>query len=130
MTKRSNSELLEIVTKLKDDYQPEAVESAKEEIQSRNLTNDLIELAKSELASKEVEEVDKGNAKLEVGPKILFIIFYWGVIPWLIAFTYKNNGYSRKYREAWKFMLIGLIVHISLLLTVFLIFFLSLKMQN
>ncbi len=39
MAKKSDSELLEIVTKLKDDYQPEAVEAAKEEIKNRNLSN-------------------------------------------------------------------------------------------
>ena len=54
MSKRSDSELLEIVTKLRNDYQPEAVEAAEIEIKKRNLSTEQIEKAKEEIIVKEI----------------------------------------------------------------------------
>ena len=81
MENKSDSELLEIVTKLKDDYQPDAVEAAKEEIENRNLSSEQIESAENEIKEKE-------NERLETGSRIMFFIFFWGIIPWLHASSY------------------------------------------
>lgn len=92
MGKRSDSELLEIVTKLRNDYQPEAVEAAELVIKNRNLSTDQIEQAKQEIKEKEISNAEKENESLNVGQKILFFIFFWGVIPWAMAGTFKANG--------------------------------------
>ena len=52
MEQKSDSELLEIVTKLKDDYQPEAVAAAQNEIGKRNLSETQFEQAKFEIEEK------------------------------------------------------------------------------
>lgn len=108
MEQKSDSELLEIVTKLKDDYQPEAVVAAQNEIEKRNLTGEQIEQAKLEIEEKDLKNFQRENEPLDAGQKILFLIFFWGVIPWVIAGTFKADGYTKKYKDAWKFMRIGI----------------------
>lgn len=114
MANRSDSELLEIVTKLRDDYQPEAIKAAEIEIENRNLSSEQVENAEKEIEQKEIRNQEKENESLEIGQKILFFIFFWGIIPWGMAGTFKSNGFERKYKEAWKFMKYGLFSFIGL----------------
>ena len=121
MIKKTDSELLEIVTKLKDDYQPEAVEAAKEEIKNRNLSDDKIEQAEKEIIEKETIQSDKEKEPLETVQRIMFFIFFWGVIPWLMASTFKNNGFLKKYKDAWIFMKYGFFAYLGFMIIMFLI---------
>ncbi len=122
MEKKSDGELLEIVTRLKDDYQPEAVIAAKKEIESRNLSTEQVKQAELEINEKDIENLEKANEPLGTGQKILFLLFFWGVIPWAMAGTFKTNGYTKKHKDAWKFMKIGIgiFIGIPLLLILFL----------
>lgn len=126
MANRSDSELLEIVTKMKDDYQPEAVIAAETELKNRNLSPEQLDSATVEIKEKEILLTEKEDLPLSSGQKALFFLFFWGVIPWGMAGTFKANGYQRKYREAWKSMKYGLITFIGfnglLLLLLHLIF--------
>jgi hypothetical protein len=79
MSQRTDSELLEIVTKLKNDYQPDAVHAAEIEIQKRNLSTDQIEKAKEEIIVKEQNLQARENEPLGAGQKVLFFIFFWGL---------------------------------------------------
>ena len=115
MKKKSDSELLEIITKLEDDYQPEAVEVARKEFEARGLTQEQLQDAKQEIIIKEEEITNKENEKLETLPRILFFIFFWGIIPWLLASTYKNKGFIRKYKDAWKSMKFGFLAYLVLI---------------
>ncbi len=108
MAKRSDSELLEIVTKMKDDYQPEAVTAAEIELKNRNLSHEQLEKASVEIKEKEISISEKENVPLSSGQRVLFFLFFWGVIPWGMAGTFKVEGYQRKYKEAWKSMKYGL----------------------
>ena len=65
MSKRTDSELLEITTTLRDSYQPEAVIAAETEIVSRNLTVQQLANAQQLLDSK-MQEQEKKNKKLKV----------------------------------------------------------------
>ena len=127
MAKRSDSELLEIVTKLKDDYQPEAIIAAELEIKNRNLSTEQLENAEIEIKEKEISLAEKENEPLGTGQKILFFIFFWGVIPWGMAGTFKANGYLKKYKDAWKFMKYGLFAFLGFNAIVFLIIYLTFK---
>lgn len=122
MEQKSDSDLLEIVTKLKNDYQPEAVVAAQNEIEKRNLTETQIEQANIEIEEKEKKNVKRENEPLGAGQKILFLIFFWGIIPWAMAGTFKADGYTRKYKDAWKFMKIGIGIFIGIPLILILLF--------
>ena len=121
MEQKSDSELLEIVTKLKDDYQPEAVAAAQNEIGKRNLSETQFEQAGFEIEEKERKNHEKENEPLSAGQKILFLIFFWGVIPWAMAGTFKADGYAKKYKDAWKFMKIGIGIFLGIPLLLILI---------
>ncbi len=121
MAAKSDSDLLEIVTKLKDDYQPEAVEAAKAEIERRNLSADDISQAEKELEIKDAKQIEKENEPLDFGQKFLFFIFFWGVIPWAMAGTFMNNGYTKKYKDAWKYMKLGLLVFVGIPLVILIV---------
>ena len=125
MNKKSDSELLEIVTKLKDDYQPEAVEAANEEIKNRNLSDEKIKHAEKEIIEKKTKQKDKENEPLETVQRIMFFIFCWGVIPWLIASTFKNNGFLKKYKDAWRFMKYGFWAYVAFMAIVQIVYFTS-----
>ena len=107
MAKRPDSELLEIVTKRRNDFQPAAIEAAEFEIEKRNLSTEQIETAKKEIEKKESQLAEKENEPLATIQKILFFIFFWGIVPWGMAGTFKANGYLRKHKDAWKIMKYG-----------------------
>ena len=122
MSKRSDSDLLEIVTKLRGDYQPEAVLAAEMEIQKRNLSDVQMKNAQDDIQIKEVTHLQKENEPLDAIQRALFIIFFWGVIPWSVASTFKSNGYTRKYKEAWQYMKYGFLGFIGIIVVSILFF--------
>lgn len=126
MAKRSDSELIEIVTKLKDDYQPEALQAAEIVIQKRNLSPVQIEKANSEIKTKEIHLQERENEPLGTGQRVMFFIFFWGIIPWVIAGTFKADGYAKKHKDAWRFMKYGLVSYLGfnglILLIIYLLF--------
>jgi hypothetical protein len=125
MKEKSDGELIELVTKLKDDYQPAAVEAARKEIDERNLSTDQIETAESEIKERENTKLANAEQPLEAWQAILFVVFCWGIIPWAIAGTFKADGYHRKYKDAWKFMKIGLVTFVLIPLALIFIAVLS-----
>lgn len=122
MNEKADYELLEIVTKLKDDYQLEAVKAAKKELESRNLDNTEIEKAQSQLERKEQIKNNIKQKPLEAGYKILFFFFGWGILPWLIAITYRVNGFDKKYKDAWRFIIYGVLMYFVLIVLTIIIF--------
>jgi predicted Zn-dependent peptidase len=74
MMSHSNARLIEIVTVLKDEYQPEAVQAAISELKRRNLTKSEIESAKNELIQNQMEETTRKNKSISWYWKILLAI--------------------------------------------------------
>jgi hypothetical protein len=72
MAKRPDSELLEIITKRRNDFQPAAIEAAELEIEKRNLSKEQIETAKKEIEQKESQLAEKENEPLGVLKKFYF----------------------------------------------------------
>ena len=118
MKQRSNAELIEIVTRYKDDYQPAAIEAAQLEIQSRNLSLDELKTAEKEAAYKQEEEEKRVAAPLETKWKLL-CMFFPGVINFYLAFIFKGEGHDKKFKEVWKWTFIGFGIYIGLFLLLF-----------
>ncbi|MFH2143093.1 MAG: hypothetical protein ABIJ97_11755 [Bacteroidota bacterium] len=128
MGTRTDAELIEIVTELKNDYQPDAVIAAQEEIIIRNLTPDKVKKAeekeKQEEKKAEIESRNKDNTNvpLQIYWKIITLISP-GLFNLLIGENYKKEGFERRYKEMWRWTFYGLGFYIFL-------FFLFLLMSS
>lgn len=120
MEKRSDSQLIEIVTKLRDDYNPEAVKAAEIEIEKRNLSIEQIELAKEEIKLKDKELEDRANKPLQTHWKILTFLIP-GILNLILAGTFKADGYHRRFSEAWRWTFYGLGFYFGLFMLIVLI---------
>ena len=116
MKNRSDEELLEIVTRFKNDYQPDAVKAAEEELNNRGLSKERLVEVQEKVNIKVEEDESISNKPLGIIQKILFLIFSIGLIPMLIASKYESKGENRKYKDAWLFMKIGLGIYIMIFL--------------
>ncbi len=83
MSKRTDEELIKIVTLDRDNYQPLAVIAAEEEIKCRELDTTKIEQVENELKT-EIEEKKKIDDKT-VSSLIRFANFFIDTIVWFIA---------------------------------------------
>jgi len=90
MAKRSDTELLEILSKYRNDYQPDAIIAAENECAKRNLTCDYVEIAKyqSQETAKnmkiKIKKTKISNKRLSfyitlayVGLGTIFSLMYW-----------------------------------------------------
>ena len=117
MSKRSDAELIEITTKLKDDYQREAVTAALEELKSRDLNAEEVESAKSEIQEKEI--INKELAEIPLATIWKFLTFLKpGVIQLFIATRMRGDGKERMADELKKFTLYGFGFYFSLIILI------------
>lgn len=115
MTKRSYTELLEIVGKLKNDYQPDAIVAAEEELKKRKPSGKIIEPAEKKSISKKQSIADKANTPLQTHWKILTLLLP-GLLNLIIADDLKAEGYERQHKEIWQWFFYGLGFYIVLLI--------------
>lgn len=74
MSKRTNEELIEIVKVKRDDYQPEAVETAEKELESRQVNPDQIEQVKRELTEKEIKKKEFDSSKVTSWTRLIHFV--------------------------------------------------------
>jgi hypothetical protein len=106
MSQRSDADLLKIVNEHRNDYQPEAVIAAENELTNRNLSTQQIQEASKENEIKHKIDTDKANTKLGSGWKILAFISP-GIIYIIFSGVFKADGYDRKARELTQWTLYG-----------------------
>lgn len=114
MEGRSYEELHEIVGKLRDEYEPEAVAAAEAEVGKRNLAGEKIEPNEKEIKSKKQLTAEKANTPLQIHWKILTLLLP-GLLNLLIADELKAEGYVRQHREIWQWFFYGGAFYIGLL---------------
>ena len=120
MSKRTDTELLEIINGPPDDYQPLALEAAKIEFKKRNLSNEQIALAKDEIKQKQDLEYLQSNEPLSTSGKVFAFVFP-RLLSTLLWKTYTADGNERKYKETVRWQLYGLCFYIVIFLIIFII---------
>jgi hypothetical protein len=113
MALRSDAELVDILTKKRDDYQPDAVAAAEIELARRKLTTKQVADAKERIELKEQAIQERANEPLGIGWKLLTFLIP-GLINILIAGALKTDGYERKFREAWRWTFYGVGFYLGL----------------
>jgi hypothetical protein len=111
MSQRSDIDLLHIVTKARDDYQPEAIEAALRELARRDISTDLFDEVMEEMEQQRQEEARKTLAPLELHWKILTFLFPV-VVHFALSGNFKLDGYTRKLRELSRATLLGLVCYV------------------
>ena len=121
MQQRSDAELLEIVTKLRDDYESDAVAAAETELKKRELTPDKLDQAEKEVEQKHKVIEETANQPLDIHWIVLCLLFP-GLINFFLAFIFKGQGQDRKFKEAWRWTFYGFGFYISILIIALIVF--------
>jgi hypothetical protein len=98
MSKKTNNELIGIVTINKENYQAEAIEAAKIEIKNRNLSDTQIEKA-NRINEKKVAEIQK-KAEEPLGGEYKILLLFLPIRAISLSVYYENKGYDLKAKEA------------------------------
>jgi hypothetical protein len=99
MRKHTNAELIEICTRQREDYQPEALEAAEAEMARRDLSVDQIKAAEQQIEALDADRQRRANLPLDGSFKVWALLMP-GIANLLIARTYKIQGNERMYKEA------------------------------
>ncbi|WP_156040478.1 hypothetical protein [Chondromyces apiculatus] len=116
MRKHSDAELLDIVTKQRDDYVPEALAAADAELARRSLSPKQVARAEEDLGLKQRDKEQRASMPLGFGWKLVFLACP-GLLTLMFAGSFKADGYTRKYREAWQCTAIGLGIYVALIVS-------------
>lgn len=115
MAKRTYAELHEIVGKLRNEYEPEAVAAAEAEVERRNLTGEKIEPKENIFRTQKKLISDKADAPLQIYWKIITFLLP-GLLILLFADDLKAEGYERRHKEVWRWFFYGAGFYIGLLI--------------
>ena len=94
MSKRTDEELIKIVTVDRNKYQPLAIESAEEEIKNRNIDNAKIEKVNAELTTKIEEKKIFDSKKISSLSRFIHFIvdtIVWFLIVAILTFSLNTN---------------------------------------
>jgi len=118
MSKQTDEEIIRILTKNADDYQPIALEAAKKEFEKRNLSACIVENIKNTL--KEENEVKKIKAYLPLSFFWKFLTFIFpGAIQMFLYGKLKADGYDMKANELKKWTLFGFLFYLAIMVLIF-----------
>ena len=106
MEKRTDYELLQLLTVDQDDYLPEARIAAQSEFNKRNLSTDKIELIGRDITQKKADAEKKAKEPLDIGVKIITFIFPI-VLTFLLSGFYKAEGYDNKSKQLGTWTMLG-----------------------
>lgn len=115
MRSKSDEQLIEILTRYRSDFDPAAVEAAREEVIRRDLKHDHLVNVHANVDQKFERAEAKAAIPLDTGWKVLAFLIP-GVINLLAAATLKVDGYERKYRELKRWTLYGAAFYLVLIL--------------
>src|SRR5476649_1695855 len=98
MHKRTDADLIRILSSPSGDYQVAAVEAAQREFDKRNLSDQQLTDIKQTIVQKQQQDDAKANIPLSIGWKILTFILP-AILQLMVAGTFKADVYDRKAKE-------------------------------
>jgi uncharacterized membrane protein (DUF106 family) len=98
MSKRTDKELVKILTVSADEYQSAALEAAKREFTKRNLSENQLAMAQQAIEQDQKQRAARAAEPLDEVWKLLTFIFP-GVLQIIFSGTFKADGYDRKAKE-------------------------------
>ena len=130
MQRLSDEELAEIVSfGEKDGYLPAAVETARKELVARNPSSAAIPTIARSVGTKRLRDAELASQPLSWPARVAFFALPIGVVPiillMVVASSLGSKGYQRKSSEAWKWMGLGIVFWIGLIILTLVLRFLN-----
>lgn len=120
MAQRTDADLLKIVSAPLDDYQPEAVEAAKQELAKRNLSYDQLAATQQEVEDKQRIRTEKANEPLGFLWKVLTFLLP-GLLTIVLSGLFKADGYDRKASDLTKWTLYGFGFYLGIIILIIIV---------
>jgi hypothetical protein len=95
-----------------DDYLPEALAAAKEELRKRNLPPEQSARLEKIVESEKVEENAKARIPLSWPMRILIFLLCFGLLGIVLALYYDSKGFKHKARDCWVTMGVSVVAHL------------------
>ncbi len=116
MANNSNEQLIKIVTELRNDYQPNAVLAAEEELKKRSLTSEQLEKIQNSISEEKLKAKIVSDEPLSL-LEILFILASFGIFTFLIYLRLKSEDKTVKAQQIKKIIKYILIFY-ALIITI------------
>ena len=97
-----------------DDYLPEALAAAKDELSKRNLAPAKIVQLEEEIQSEKVAAEAKAEERLGWPTRIFIFLFCAGLFGALLAVYYDNKGFKKKAADCWITLALSIAFHVVL----------------
>lgn len=120
MSKKTDDELITILSARSDEYTEIALKAANEEFKLRNIATDKIERIKTEQISIKKVELAKANEPLEKDIKLLATFFPF-IARIMYAEKYRKEGYDRKLEELSSRYVVGNLIIVGLIILIIII---------
>ena len=91
-----------------DDYLPEAIAAAKDELSKRNLSPERVAQIEATVQSQKAAAETKAQERLGWPMRIFLFIFFAGIFGAVLAVYYDSKGYKRKASDCWITMCVSL----------------------
>ena len=111
LSKKTDAELYEMLAH-SDDYEPDALEAAKEELHKRNLAPDKVARLESVTQSQKTTQETRANEPLGWPLRILIFVLCSGISGAIFAVYYDSKGFKRKAKDCWITLAASLAIHI------------------
>ena len=112
MSRLTDLDLLDLIERA-DEYQPEAVQVAQQELDSRNIGASRMEYLREQLEKLQEDRAIK-EAPLDTGRMVFYFLFPF-FIPWMHARQFKAEGFDRKHRVTWRATKFGFMFYLCLI---------------
>jgi hypothetical protein len=111
LSQKSDAELYDILAH-KEDYLPEALIAATDQLKKRNLAPEKLAELESDVERKKAIEDTKAQEPLSWFMRIFIFVFCSGLFGAMFAVYYSNQGYKKKASDCWITLALSVAFHI------------------
>jgi hypothetical protein len=113
LPEKTDAELYDIIAH-PEDYLPEALAAARDELSKRNLSPERTAELEGSVRAQEAKENARAQEPLGWPMRIFIFLFCAGLVGILMAVHYGNQGYKKKASDCWMTLALSMIFHVLL----------------
>ena len=110
---KSDAELYDMLAH-QDDYLPEALAAAKDELNKRNLAPERVAQIEATVQSQKAVAESKAQERLGWPMRIFIFLFCAGLVGAVLAVYYDSKGYNRKAADCWLAMGVSIAFYLAI----------------